>query len=316
MLGCVARIYQAHLEGDGGLNATDRKFFMNYAEGSHGRGFVSAVEEWFPELSETTLRSAMNEALRMNLTCAQRELEACLVLFQSSCGCSSCGQGGRLQSHGCYLAIAATLIDLISMLSAVVIKHEEMIWPTFAGLRYFFAINSAKMHERDTSTSDRCHRILYKRRAKEMYDHDDITKRLEFIVEEVLHLFTGMAHAYPNSRGSESTRRTRTAISSEGICVFAEGIRALSTRPETMRCMRIIPGRIAKFNPNKDSIAREYDTISDARWWSQSTMDAVSLSSYKGISSRPDAEVDNSANGRASCSAHTNGCHLWNETGR
>jgi hypothetical protein len=183
MLGCVARIYQAHLEGDGGLNATDRKFFMNYAEGSHGRGFVSAVEEWFPELSETTLRSAMNEALRMNLTCAQRELEACLVLFQSSCGCSSCGQGGRLQSHGCYLAIAATLIDLISMLSAVVIKHEEMIWPTFAGLRYFFAINSAKMHERDTSTSDRCHRILYKRRAKEMYDHDDITKRLEFIVE-------------------------------------------------------------------------------------------------------------------------------------
>jgi hypothetical protein len=263
--GCVARIYLAQHEGDGHLDVLDRTFFMNYTESSYGRGFINAVGETFPELSSPNLRDAMEQYLNGSLSDAKMKLEGCLSYSKMQCGCCSCTGSGRTQNYGCYLGLAATVVDLISTLSAVSIEHEKKIQPTLAGLRRLLDNNTTKMHEKDTETCTRSHRLLHKRRTGKIYNSYDTTKRLELMVVDILYLFTGMDHTYPDLMRPGSKQRTRTAVSSNGMCVFIDGLCLLSTQAELIWRIHAIPGCIAKFSNKEDPIPREYDTISDFR---------------------------------------------------
>jgi hypothetical protein len=291
MLGSMARVYLAHHEEDIDLDFQDRKFFINYSENSYSRDFVNAVGALFPELSSVGVHKAMEKALVTKLSAAKMELESCLSHFKSKCGCLHCAGSGRTPDYGCYLGLAATLVDLIVTLFSVNIGHDEKIRPTLAGLRRFLSINTQKMCYRDLDISERVQILLYKRRTGERYGDVDTTKRLETAIEDIHHLFTGMNHTFPLSTNTNVKRRTRVAVSSNGICVFIEGIRELSTRAETMRCIHVIPGRIAKYSHHENSIPREYDTISDPRIWPKSTLETLTLSPLTERHSQSDVEV-------------------------
>lgn len=148
MLGCVARVYLAHYEGDTDLDVKDRQFFMDYSESSYDQGLISAVEEWFPELASESVRDAMNKVLTSSLRNAKMELEACFSRFKLNFGCSDYAGLGRTRECGWYIGLAATLVDLVSTLSAVHIEHETKIRPTLEGLRHFLDINTSKVHSK------------------------------------------------------------------------------------------------------------------------------------------------------------------------
>ncbi|KAI4713466.1 hypothetical protein J4E89_002446 [Alternaria sp. Ai002NY15] len=291
MLGSMARVYLAHHKEDIDLDVLDRKFFINYSENSYGRDFVNAVGALFPELSSVGVRRAMEKALVTKLSVAKMELECCLSYFKSKCECLRCAGSIRTLDYGCYLGFAATLVDLIVTLFSVNIEHDEKIRPTLAGLRRFLKLNTQKMCYRDLDMSERVQILLYKRRTGEKYVDYDTTRRLETAIEDIHHLFTGMNHTFPQSTDPKVKRRTRVAVSSNGICVFIEGIRELSTRAETMRCIHVIPGRIAKYSHHENSIPREYDTISDPRIWPKSTLETLTLSPLTERHSQSDVEL-------------------------
>jgi hypothetical protein len=113
LLGCVARIYLAQYEGITTLDSLDRTFFINNTDSSYGRGFIHTVRTAFPELSSQNSRTSMEECLNSYLSNANRELEGSFSLFKKHCGCSSCAGSGRTENYGCFMGLAATIVDLV-----------------------------------------------------------------------------------------------------------------------------------------------------------------------------------------------------------
>ncbi|KPM34844.1 hypothetical protein AK830_g11727 [Neonectria ditissima] len=278
-LGAFARMSLALAEGQVNIGKHHREEFIDFAEASYGLSFVSSARSIFPALSSSDLHRIMLSTLAKSFDQAQNQFDESVLSFKRSCLCLYCKGNFDSETYDCLLALAATLVDLISTVSAIHFEGECALQPIFEGLRSFYE-RSANHHHRSEGPMTEGWQALFHRWRKG-YDGNlyPPMNQLGMLLEEALFLFTGT-----NSDGGASfyhadlPAKPRSAICASGVCVFIEGMISMSARADLLRRIHVIPGRIGRLNlENSSSVPRQYDSILDVINWPQSTLQGLQI---------------------------------------
>lgn len=250
-LGGAARIFQALAKGEPHVSVFSREQFTDYVEASHGRGFRKSMVDTFPELSDTGLLKSADLALSRNVSSAESNIDEAFLVFKRQCMCSSCHprvtvRGGYgYNERSCLTVLAVTILQLIVTTSSIECAKELL--PTANGLHYIYERNrriwrGIKGHQGVQAL------------AELLGLHEDQSdpgkKTPSAIMADTICLFTG----YELSTPELETYSFRTAVAENGICVYLDCLESITTRPELLRRIHVIPGHIGKGDRAFDSI--------------------------------------------------------------
>jgi hypothetical protein len=295
-LGSFARISKALAEGEANVGYYSREKFIDFAEASYGQGFVDSSQSLFPELAEPNLLNKMQSVLSLPFSKAQIYQEESYLIFRRSCRCSLCSERTEA-APTCFVALAATLVDLVVTVSPLQFEVESQLHPTSHGLRFFYERNINR-YRKIFSAEGWLHLFLRGSRSYDVFDRRTMGP-LGVLLEGVLILFTGA-----NSKGGTSLlpadigSNSRIAVCGSGICIFIHGMVSISTRADLLRRIHVIPGRIGR-NPlrNPDAICHEYDSVLDIENWPEPTVDHLQIvPASDGGPSTPTASGQRSSN--------------------
>ncbi|KAI1609029.1 hypothetical protein EDD37DRAFT_673560 [Exophiala viscosa] len=243
-LGGAARIFKALARGELEVNVFSRKLFIDYADASHGRGFVESMVNFFPELNDTSLLDSARSALSRSVSSTISHIEQAMFVFIRHCTCFRCDatensdEAHRHSKRLCLLALAATVLDLIVTTGSVVCEREML--PTENGLYHIYERNQARLELMDGPQGG------VEDLAKLFRLDEGFTgcggRTPAGIMADTLCLFTGHE---PSVSGLE-TYRSRTAVAESGICVYLDCLESVTTRPELLRRIHVIPGHIGR----------------------------------------------------------------------
>ncbi|KAI0116359.1 hypothetical protein GGR51DRAFT_501101 [Nemania sp. FL0031] len=266
ILGGVARIHAALAQGDVDVGDYDRLFFSYFAEASQGSAYLDSAEEIFPEIKNIGLRGAMQSALSKSVFEVQSLLESSSLSLRRSCRCKDCSNTPQ-KSYYCLHGLAGTIVDLITTLSSVQFEYDKKIDPTCYGLDSFFQKNMVTEVLPPTGSTARtkvfkCAPIPHlARKGKAPPLRQTLDGRLECLIR----LFTGY-DPFSEFTGSMALKEW-TAISKSGICVFAEGLVSMTTQPDVLCRIHVMPGRIGRPKSKNSLSAREYEAVLDLSSW-------------------------------------------------
>jgi hypothetical protein len=286
-LGSAARIYAAIACGEASVGKFSRKEFFHFAPTAYGVGYIETVTRVFPELTRTTeLVDTMMDCQLYAFEKAFDSLETCVHSMKNLCDCSICRAVTRpssSHSRQCLVVMLMTIRHVALVMASVI--NDSNIQPTVAGLEEisslqgYFWFEAIKAAEHDT-------RFLVPAVVGLKIDTD------ETFLEADLGLDSGRGFAAPSMLtaeietlifgrrpGDEEIEKTsnRTAFSRSGICVYIQALRGLTTRPESISLIHILPGHIQRGDSRYDRIL---DGVQSQTSFSSSQQESLELVKY------------------------------------
>lgn len=190
------------------------------SDSRHSREFAEWAMWRLPELRSCIDHSVGQLLSSPSYNIMTRELKECWHDIRGACSCSRCSPKPSFKTELCLEILTLTILDYLGMLYTLSI--DSTILPSCNGLRYLYNL---KAHQLDpTQKRDglaRPHEITSDLNLKGMF--------------EVL-TGQGFDTTYPYDAMS--------AISANGICMFAETILELDTSPLDINKVKVIPGYI------------------------------------------------------------------------
>ncbi|KAK7991001.1 hypothetical protein PG990_015281 [Apiospora arundinis] len=278
ILGSMARIYQGLAGGEPAASEYDRTGFIDFAHGNYGEGFAQSVGRIFPELDLPSLQNAMMRSVLGSFSEAEAKLEEAFETLRTCCKCINCGgeredvhdihDGHFRQYDGCYRQMAATIVDLISTISAVHNPHN--ISPTVDGLQWFYSTNDIFRSNRHDSG----HKRLIEKRL--VTNNGTLEGQCWWgegcgeLIQPTLILFVGSG---PDSfRDVRHYRcldmgRHEVAVARDGLVAYIEGLVTMSTSARSLRHINLVPGHIIRPGDSVLQAPRQYNSIHDLFEW-------------------------------------------------
>lgn len=260
VLGGAARIYLALANGEADVGGIDRTDFQEFAEASFGQGFVNYVDDLFAELSQLDLRRKMEAIVPKRFKQAFALLEESILSLQRSCICVDCSsskfESSEKQSHFCLVALSATIVELVTIISAVYFESDHKLHPTPEGLTLIYRRNKENVLKKNSP-----YNLLHV--SKEGFVDTQVSRSANRL-DDLMKIFTGHG-IYEFSSNAWDLFKTRTAISQNGIWLFIEGLVSLTARAERLRRIHVMPGHISRAPRSslRDATPRQYDSVCD-----------------------------------------------------
>ena len=243
-LGSACRIYSAFAIGEEDLGIFEpfRGDYVDILDSCYGSGLAFAITSLFSEL-----HNLENLARLMQLEEAKPFAEAVKV-FQRSCKfieghctCPRC-RGTSAHFHGignsCILLIAYTILHITRISGTV--ERDVAILPTISGIR--------EIHRSGPKDEG----ATYYQEFKNGYSYIHALLGLgrtngEDLVIDPIVLFSGSPpQEERNYTGAPRSSSHLTAISWRGFCCYSSGLRKLSSQPEDVRIVHLLPGKIER----------------------------------------------------------------------
>ena len=252
-LGGLARLYKAYAtepqEVARCLEYLDksRNSFNGFVEASYGQGFVHSALAIFPELAVPEISQRMQQTADFSVHDAlEIGLDACQNLSEL-CQCLDHGKGryGANEPAYCLEALIHTICHLVVQLACAV--WDPGLRPAVAGLlAYHQLILSVRPKFVGESREHSITSELLSQFPFYMEHHD--------LINDVSAIFDG------ESKPHQQKDVQYTALSRNGVCYYLEALKGLSSRPEAVRLVHILPGHIQRDN-------RRYDSVQDGETW-------------------------------------------------
>ncbi|KAI0537150.1 hypothetical protein GGR58DRAFT_527574 [Xylaria digitata] len=271
IFGGVARIHAALAQGEGDVGDYHRAHFHHFAEASYGSGFIDSVRDIFPELNNSELRRVMQDTLSKSFIEVRSLIQKSILALKKYCRCKDCSVLTAEYEY-CLPALAGALVELTTMLSLVHFECEKKLDPTCYGLKSFYLVQKTstiswdpsiqtKDNEGTKTTEFRPIPFLTRTTGKV-----SSPKTLQKKLEDLICLFVGY-DSFSDIFGTESSKAW-TAISKNGICVFAECLVSMTAQADMLCRIHVMPGRIARpTSTSPISISREFDAALDLSSW-------------------------------------------------
>ncbi|CAF9931424.1 MAG: hypothetical protein HETSPECPRED_007865 [Heterodermia speciosa] len=276
-VGAAARVLTALVQNEDGIlnhiwhekRRETYERWPRHSEASHGRGFVSNLIGWFPELH--SVQRIMEETTRETYCDAKSIYETQHSLIRNSCLCDYCKDDFPPEGKGtgfCKVVILETIIYLGQMLSSVgadrrlgLQRHGvEGIYTSILGFR--LGIDNPRTTHKINGVLDVC--IYY--------------SGVDHLQQDVHQLFTG------ETIESRSKLFTASAYSQAGICTYFNVLCDLSDAKESINLIHVTPGRI-EFH------GCPYDVIQDGEPQPMGTRSTYHFNHYRPATDRiPDLE--------------------------
>ena len=261
-LGSACRIYSAFSLGE-----EDLGLFESFREGSteildtcYGSGLVSAITSIFPELHnvENLARTMQLQEVKP-FSEATKAFQRSYHSIKERCTCITCGRSSatsRGPGQFCILLIAYTILHIARILGAV--ERDPDILPTISGIRRIY-YDAPKDQGKDH------YKTLKNNRS---YIHDllglDKTSGAGLISDPIT-LFSGSTPRQEKGPiGISHSSSHMTAISWRGFCCYNTGLRRLSSQPEVVRILGLLPGHI-QWGRRSYNAVYDYPAASDVR---------------------------------------------------
>ena len=256
-LGGVARITNAFATGEAKSAGFDCSNYINFPEASYGKGFLESVTAIFPELDRAPhLKEQMQLAEALSLNEAQDSIEQTLRSLKVICGCLGCAphkpaleEMDKNSNKNCLVAITAVIKHLVSSLSCV--EKDPELQLTVSGVESVY-------------------RRQYSSWATSLQREQDLLKVVldlgrddhYYMLEDVHTLFRGTDYQSIEKLEQPSPNwHYCTATSQNGIYIYLDALRSLTSRGDLMRKLHVRRGHI-HWND------RFYDSVWDAISWS------------------------------------------------
>jgi hypothetical protein len=258
-LGSAARIYQELMcnPNPDFIHSDQTNWQLPPNKNCFGRGFYIHARNMFSELHQDPLLLATAERmLDKSAEEAVRDFTASINSVRTYCQCPICNEisisddsslkdeylkRGPGKKYCCVLLVAV-LIDVI-LLSAQVNFHQDLaVRPTFTGIERLYGAREAA--GRATP-----------RKNLELLRNPSPTP-VSKTFNSLLELFTGRTH-------SSLTVSENSAISSEGICIYLKSLCEISSSPECLCSLWMIPGKIAWNGHLYNSVVDKDSTLED-----------------------------------------------------
>lgn len=285
-LGSAARIYAAIARGEAAIGKFSRKEFFHFAPTAYGVGYIETLTRVFPELTQATkLVDTMMECQLYAFEKAFDLLESCVHNMKNLCDCSICRNVTRpssFHSRQCLVVMFMTIRHVVLVMASVI--NDSNIQPTIAGLeemsdlQEYFWFEGLKAAEHDPRGLVAV--------VVGLRDTD------EPFLDAKLGLDSGRGFAAPSMLtadletlifgkrpGDEEIERAsdRTAFSRSGICVYIQALHGLTTRPESISLIHILPGHIQRGDRRYDRIL---DGVKSQTSFSSSQQESLELVKY------------------------------------
>jgi hypothetical protein len=259
LLGTMARLYTALAKGDTTWPAgvwPHGQQFPYIPESTHGRGFINGLTTCLSELSNAPeLVSSMEAAVRATLSEANQNIEFNLRSLKSLCACVFCEPMRLTRLTDCLVSSCFAIYHLVRIMMCV--NYDQCLHPTLSGLREIekqcslIWVDYTNSSKEDIYTC--LHRILNLNGNTRLEPGENMTGTSPVLGYAFL-VFTG---SWPKTlRDRDDRESSCTAISSSGICVYADWLRQPSAEAEASSKIHAIPGHI-------EWQAKQYDLVFD-----------------------------------------------------
>ncbi|KAL9616789.1 MAG: hypothetical protein Q9160_008386 [Pyrenula sp. 1 TL-2023] len=248
-LGGAARVYHALARGEADVAGFSREDFIDFVETSYGVGFVTSVSKIFPELSGPELSNGLRASLSKSVQEARSSMAAAAIMLLTHCECRKCcrcyprdispGQVGQL----CIVTLAITILELLTTITSLEFPSELV--PTEKGIYQMYVRNEKAFYHISLFGSHKG--IPRADLVDQIFCRTDSSS---VIMGNALCLFTGNSFI----QGSVGSSELRTAVAESGICAYMDCLESMTTRPELLRKIHVMPGHIARGDRIFDSI--------------------------------------------------------------
>ena len=247
VLGGLARIYEAIRKCEPDVAGLSRTHFICFGPAGHGSGFIDNVCKLFPQIDSSQMfrRTAMENYYTNVPTCAKNICNSVRDLT-ASCGCSNCGDriGGNPQFHSCHVAVCFFIATVARTMAHVEINSA--ISPSRNGLDriYIEALrdwgpNQSREDSRLLELASGLPHIKSSRREVDKRFRDFL---LDGVLQRVSWIFVGPT--LNQEFGSGHHESQCTAMVKNGVCMWIDALRDLSTDAARMATIHVAPGQI------------------------------------------------------------------------
>ncbi|KAK6851581.1 ankyrin repeat-containing protein [Apiospora arundinis] len=267
IFGSIARMYQGLAEGEEIVQEYERAGFVEFASGSYGYGFTQSVGCIFPELDLPPIQDAMSRSVLNTFSEAEAKLGTCFETLRRNCPCDNCGGEEEKQvkgsRYGCHRQMAATIVDLISTISAIHNPHN--ISPTVNGLHWFYGANRMFQNNRH----DPGHRLIIEKRLVTTNGmlKPNWQNKIAGLLDTVMILFVGTDAGYSRNGKHLAKQGRRIAIASDGLVAYTESLATISTSARSLSSINLVPGHIIRPGNSVLQTPRHYDSVYDLMEW-------------------------------------------------
>jgi len=256
-MGSVARLLLGVVNAEPGVPGTLLSSWSHYCPDSYGRGFITSLIQWFPEL--TPLRQGMERASNVTFAEARTTYENRLGMIQLICDCGICNPNKRQQNSGkfCYVVMVETILALGLRFSEMIIDPDLFVKRT--GIENFYGYQVQKRRfppgrsDIPGVLSDIRGYLFEELGPFAFIFRDSGTATDNTLLDCCLELFTGF-------RNDENGRTSGlgSGRSAAGICAYLQILNDLSDTPDITGKICVIPGVI-------EHLGRPYNKIVDDR---------------------------------------------------
>jgi hypothetical protein len=192
-------------------------------DSSHSREFAEWAMWRLPELRPCIDHSVGQLLSSPSYHIMTRKLEECWHDIRGACSCSRCSPQPGFNTELCLEILTLTILDYLGMLYTLSI--DATILPSCNGLRYLYNLKAQQLGT--TQNEDVLARLA---RPHQITSDLNIKGMFEVLTGQ------GFDTTYPY--------HAMSAISANGICMFAETILELDTSPLDINKVKVIPGYI------------------------------------------------------------------------
>ncbi|KAI9713210.1 MAG: hypothetical protein M1820_001195 [Bogoriella megaspora] len=257
-IGSAAKLFEALTKADPMFSPQETYLSRSYFSDAYGNGFIDNTVRWFPELAQ--MRLGAKKAYSHSLLDAKMNYQKTITDLKHSCHCDRCKEdSGKEDGHYCLVLIFETIIVMSQSLSGISV--DSKLYPRRCGLESFYCRQEKLRDETEIALDGRAAEIgpiIYVLEMVDQpafggdYSQEEIT--VERRLMDAMRIFSGRYVDVPSRQSS--------AISSDGICVYLDSLRTLSTSREHVGRVHVVAGKIQYSQ-------RDYDAVTDS--WEETT---------------------------------------------
>jgi hypothetical protein len=266
-LGSVAYLFKLLAIGDPNFPRREIHLSRSYFTAASGLDFIYGTTQQFPELLRTRDDALMTFDNCDSFTKAKAEYQGAVADLAQGCKCKTCSDTDTKRAY-CFVRIFETIVVIAQSLSGIQVDVENM-HPMRRGFESYYK-RQCEIHLQASHTAlqEKIGPVIFVLETNEEPNYEGTywqhavpnQKR----ILDAVRLFSGCPFEIDSVDVSAISTR-------DGICVYLDTLRQLSTDRESIDKVHVIPGKIEYNEKPYNSISDNYGLQSDWNW----TEDAI-----------------------------------------
>ena len=248
ILGGIARIYEALRKCEIDVGGLSRTHFINYQPAGYGLGFIDNVCNLLPEIGASSVfRTTAMKSVHTDVPHCIETICDSIREIAASCRCSNCRRDPDSARRYCPIAVVFFIRTVANIVAHTDFKSP--VSPSRSGLERIYG--DCRWVWR-FSTSRECSSLLELAcgiphaeqvgQSRNAYSKDFL---LDSVLQGAATIYISSTHHKEFGRSPRNRSEPQcTAVSKDGVCLWIDALRNLSTDPASMATIHIAPGQI------------------------------------------------------------------------